>query len=163
MGLYFAGMLIYFLPVDIKAGEAIGIAIVTVGLLSNAASSVLGRGINREKSLHPIAVTIVSMGVGSIVLLGAGLVTQGLPTLTATNWAFIGWLAVVNTAFAFPLWNHTLRTLSAVESSIINSTMLVQIAALAWLFLGEALTPQKIGGLALVGVGTLVVQRRREE
>jgi len=55
----------------------------------------------------------------------------------------------VNTAFAFTLWNHTLRTLAAVESSIINSTMLIQIAALAWLFLGEPLTRQKIVGIAL--------------
>ena len=41
-----------------------------------------------------------------------------------------------------------LRTLSAVESSIINSTMLVQIALLAYLFLGETLNGQDIAGMA---------------
>ena len=83
-------------------------------------------------------------------------------------WAFlkrqyttIGWLAVVNTALAFTLWNHTQRTLSAVESSIINNTMTIQIAILAWVFLSESLTPREIGGLALAGVGTLIVQVRR--
>jgi len=45
-----------------------------------------------------------------------------------------------------------------VESSIIGNLMLPQIAVLAWVFLGEALTPRQIAGLALVGVGTLVVQ-----
>jgi drug/metabolite transporter (DMT)-like permease len=40
----------------------------------------------------------------------------------------IGWLSVINTAFAFTLWNHTLRTLTAVESSVMNNTVLVQIA-----------------------------------
>jgi hypothetical protein len=34
-------------------------------------------------------------------------------------------------------WNKSLQTLTAVESSIINSTMLPQIAILAWLLLGE--------------------------
>ena len=65
------------------------------------------------------------------------------------------WLAVVNTAFAFTLWNHTLRTLSAVESSIINNTMLVQIALLAWAFLGEPLTERQIAGMIVAGLGTL--------
>jgi drug/metabolite transporter (DMT)-like permease len=105
-------------------------------------------------------VTIISMGVGAIVLLVTGVFTQGLPPLSPIHWAIIGWLAVVNTAFAFTLWNHTLRTLSAMESSIINSTMLVQIAVLAWLFLGERLTWQEGIGMVLAGLGALIVQLR---
>ena len=73
----------------------------------------------------------------------------------------VAWLAVVNTAFAFTLWNHTLRTLSAVESSILNSMMLIHIAVLAWLFLGEPLSGQKVAGMALAGTGALLVQLRR--
>jgi drug/metabolite transporter (DMT)-like permease len=60
------------------------------------------------------------------------------------------------------MWNHTLRTLSAMESSIINNTMLFQIAILAWLFLDEALTWPRIIGMALAAVGALMVQLRRE-
>ena len=68
---------------------------------------------------------------------------------------------MVNTALAFTLWNHTLRTLTAVESSVINNTMLPQIAILAWVFLDEPLNLRQIAGIALVGAGTLVVQMRR--
>jgi drug/metabolite transporter (DMT)-like permease len=68
----------------------------------------------------------------------------------------------VNTAFAFTLWNHTLRTLSATQSSIINSTMLVQIAVLAWLFLGERLSGQEGIGMVLAGIGAMIVQLRRQ-
>jgi drug/metabolite transporter (DMT)-like permease len=100
------------------------------------------------------------MGFGAALLLAAGTISQGIPHLTARNWVVIIWLALVNTAFAFTLWNHTLRTLPAMESSIINSTMLVQIALLAWLALGEALTPKEWLGLLLVGAGVLVVQLR---
>ena len=109
-------------------------------------------------SLHPLAVTTISVGVGGVALLAVGISTQGLPRLSPINWAFVGWLAAVNTAFAFTLWNHTLRTLSAVESSIINSTMLVQIPLLAVLLLGEQLTGREILGMALAGLGALIVQ-----
>jgi drug/metabolite transporter (DMT)-like permease len=101
------------------------------------------------------------MGIGAGVLLTSGTAAQGLPHLTAMHWGIIVWLAVVNSAFAFTLWNRTLRTLSAVESSIINNTMLFQIAILAWLFLGEGLTLRQIAGMALAAAGTLAVQIRR--
>ena len=68
---------------------------------------------------------------------------------------------MVNSALAFTLWNRTLRTLSALESSIINNTMLFQIAVLAWLFLGEGLTGRELAGMALAALGTLAVQIRK--
>ena len=74
------------------------------------------------------------MAVGAAVLLGIGIGTQGPPTLSLQGWGIVLWLAVVNTALTFTLWNHTLRSLSATESSVINNTMLIQIAVLAWLF-----------------------------
>jgi drug/metabolite transporter (DMT)-like permease len=46
------------------------------------------------------------------------------------------------------------------ESSVINNTMLIQIAVLAWIFLGERLGGQEIAGLAVAGLGTLLVQLR---
>jgi drug/metabolite transporter (DMT)-like permease len=98
------------------------------------------------------------MSIGSVILLLVGLTIEGFPSLSIKSWGIIVWLAIVHTAFAFTLWNNTLRTLSAVESSIINNTMLVQIAILAWLFLGESLTPLAVFGLVLVVIGTLIVQ-----
>lgn len=70
---------------------------------------------------------------------------------------------MVNSALAYTLWNRTLRTLSAIESSIVNNTMLFLIAVLAWLFLGEQFTLAEIVGIVLAVVGTLVVQIRRPE
>jgi drug/metabolite transporter (DMT)-like permease len=156
-----AGALIYFGPTLPPFDQRLGLAIAAVGLLSNSVAGVLARAINRSRTLDPLLVTLVSMGVGAVVLLGTGLATHGLPTMTFTTGLIVGWLAIVNTAFAFTLWNATLRHLTAVESSVINNTMLIQIAALAWLFLGEALSPPQLAGIAVVTVGTLVVQWRR--
>jgi drug/metabolite transporter (DMT)-like permease len=48
------------------------------------------------------------------------------------------------------------------ESSIINSTMLIQIAVLAWIFLGEEITWQEGVGMFLAGLGVLLVQLWRQ-
>jgi drug/metabolite transporter (DMT)-like permease len=70
-------------------------------------------------------------------------------------WAIILWLAVANTALALALWNGTLRTLSAMESSLINNTMLFQITLLAWVFPGERLTGRQALGTVLAALGAL--------
>ena len=152
------GTALYFHPFSFSTAPKEGLVAAVIGVLANGASSLLGRHINREARVPPLMVTTVSMAVGATSLLGVGVLTQGLPHLTASNWLIVAWLAVVNTAFAFTLWNHTLRTLSAIQSSIINNTMLVQIAVLAWIFLGERLSAKALLGMALVGVGALLVQ-----
>ena len=98
------------------------------------------------------------MGFGSILLLVVGFSIYGLPTLSPMNWLLILWLTVVNSAFAFTLWNHTLRTLSAMESSIINNTMLFQIAILAWIFFDEAMSLKEVIGMVTAGAGAIIVQ-----
>jgi len=162
VGLYLVGAVIYFYPAAFPAGQLFGLIVALVGVLANALSTILGRYINRTGDISPLAVTVVSMGIGAVVLLGVGLVSQGLPPLSPLNWATIIWLALVNTAFAFTLWNHTLRRLTALESSIINNTMMIQIPILALLFLGEQLSWREGIGMILAGVGIVVVQFRQK-
>ncbi|MFQ5419820.1 MAG: DMT family transporter, partial [Anaerolineae bacterium] len=128
---FVVGALVFFLPFIIPAGQGIGFAIATGHVLATSLSAIWGRGINRQARIHPLTVTTISMGAGSTILLLAGLLTEPFPRLTLTSVGIILWLAVVNTAFAFTLWNHTMRTLSAMESSIINNTMLIQVTILA--------------------------------
>jgi drug/metabolite transporter (DMT)-like permease len=155
-----AGVLVYFYPVRMASGELFGLIVVIGGVFTNAASSILGRKVNRDAAAHPIVITTISMGTGGILLLAVGLAVQPLPHLSPINGLIVAWLAVVNTAFAFTLWNITLQTLSAMESSLVNSTMLVQIALLAWVFLGEGLGAKEITGLVLAGLGVVIVQLR---
>ncbi len=158
VGLYLCGVLVYFYPLHIPAEQGFGLLVTVGGVLSNALASVIGRAVNRSLAIPPLLVTTISMGIGAGVLLGIGLVVEGLPPLSLTSVVIVVWLAVVNTAFAFTLWNRSLRTLSALESSVINNTMMIQIPVLAWLFLGEALTPKVGLGLLLAGAGILLVQ-----
>lgn len=160
MLIFIAGAAFFFYPFAFPAGAAVGYFIAAIHIFATSLSSIMGRGINRQKRLSPLTVTIVSMGIGSVTLLGAGLLVEEPPNLDLNGWLIVAWLAIVNTAFTFTLWNLTLRTLSATESSVINNTMLIQISVLAWLFLGETLTLLQIAGLLLAALGALFVQIR---
>ena len=158
--LFIVGIVIYFFPVSLNDSQTFGLIVMTVGVLANSSSAVLGRDINRSGKFNPLVVTVISMGFGSILLLVAGIVLQGLPPISTQNIIYLLWLAVINTAIAFVIWNYTLRTLTAMESSIINGTMLIQIAILAWIFLGEGISFQEIVGMAVAAVGAMLVQLR---
>jgi len=137
-----------------------GLGVAAGGLAANGCAALLGRYVNRSERFSPLVVTTVSMTIGSIVLFLTGVAVEGLPRLDLGNWLLVGWLAVVNTAFAFTLWNHTLSRLTATESSVINNTMMIQIAILAWVFLGENLSARQIAGVLVAAVGALLVQVR---
>jgi drug/metabolite transporter (DMT)-like permease len=159
--LFLIGILTYFLPISLLENELLGLLIMLIGVLANSGSAIIGRNVNRNKDISPFVVTFISMGIGAIVLLLIGLSLNDFPVITATNLLFLIWLAAINTAFAFTLWNLTLRTLTAVESSIINGTMLVQIAILAWVFLAEKITLQEGIGMFIAALGAILVQIKR--
>jgi drug/metabolite transporter (DMT)-like permease len=172
MGLFLLGAWLYFAPAAGNSGPVLaplGVAAAALAVTANALAALQGRRVNRAAHLPPSLVTLVSMGGGALGLIAAAALFDTWPTFpdraAALRFsAILIWLAVVNTAFAFTLWNATLRVLTALESSIINGTMLIQIALLAWIFLGERIGPGAALGLLLAGIGALVVQlpeRRR--
>jgi drug/metabolite transporter (DMT)-like permease len=156
MGLFVLGALIYFGPQEIPS--TLGLLFGFICVVFNAISSVWGRIVNRRRDLSPLVVTTISMSIGSALMLLGGVMTEDMPALSVQSWGIVIWLGVVHTAFAFTLWNLSLQHLQAFESSIINSTMLIQIAILAWLFLGETISLTGLIGLIFATMGTLVVQ-----
>lgn len=159
--LFIVGIITYFFPISLIGNQGIGLAIMFIGVLANAGSAIIGRDINRNKDISPLVVTFISMGVGAIILITIGISMDGLPEISFNTWMFLIWLAAVNTAFAFTLWNLTLRTLTAMESSIINGTMLIQIAVLAWYFLDENISFQEGIGMVIAAVGAVLVQIKK--
>jgi drug/metabolite transporter (DMT)-like permease len=152
------GALVYFYPIEVSPGNQIGWIAAILAMLANSISAVMGRSVNRSGDLSPLTVTVITMGIGGTLLLLTGLFFQGLPEISLASWLVIIWLAVINTAFAFTLWNATLRVLSAAESSIIINSMMIQIPILAVVFLGETLSRKQIFGLAAAIAGIVLVQ-----
>jgi drug/metabolite transporter (DMT)-like permease len=161
--LFIVGIITYFFPISLIGNQAIGLMIMFIGVLANAASAIIGRDINRNRDISPVVVTFMSMGIGALVLLIVGITMSGFPIISLKNWLFLIWLAVINTAIAFTLWNMILRSLTAMESSIINGTMLIQIAILAWYFLGESISFQEGLGMIIAGIGAVFVQIKRKK
>lgn len=158
VGLFLVGILTYFYPVSLSKDQTLGLIVMTIGVFANSSSAILGRSVNRKGNINPLVVTAVSMGIGSAILLLTGIIVQGFPSISFENVLYLLWLAIINTALAFTIWNYTLRTLTAMESSIINGTMLIQIAVLAWIFLGETISVKEISGMLIAALGAVLVQ-----
>jgi len=161
--LFIIGIIFYFFPISFEGNQGLGLMVMAFGVLANSGAGILGRIINRQRNISPVVITFISMGVGSSILLVTGVLYTGIPSIGTQNWMYLIWLAVVNTAFAFTLWNHTLRSISAMESSIINGTMLIQIAILAWFFLDEKITRQAGIGMGIAALGATLVQLKRNK
>ena len=76
------GALVYFYPFGAAASSPVGWIAAVLGVLSNAAATVMGRSTNRTGDLSPLTVTVVTMGIGGTLLLVSGLVFQGLPAIS---------------------------------------------------------------------------------
>jgi drug/metabolite transporter (DMT)-like permease len=150
-------VLVYFLPETTIPKSAIGMGLALFTMIANSIAAVMGRGVNRSQRLDPMVVTGISMGIGAVGLLGGVMIFQGLPQLDLVDWLLLLIIAGLNTALAFWIWNRTLQSLTAMESSMINNSMLIQITLLAWIFLGESVSLIGLFGLIIAVLGLFLV------
>ena len=160
---FLLGVAVYFFPLSLSNSSILGFILAGFTVLANAGASLLGRAINRLRNIPAGVVTALSMSIGAVLLLGIGITVEPFPLISLQNWLVIIWLAAINTALAFALWNKSLQVLSAVESSVINNTMLIQITLLAWLFLGESLDLKAVIGLLLAAVGVFLANFKPQQ
>lgn len=155
-----SGVLLYFSRRTLGGEGWMGYAFAGFTVVSNAVASILGRRINRSGHITASLTTGISMSVGALLLLTLGLLIEDLPPLNLTHWIIIIGLASINTAFAFTLWNKSLQVLSAVESGILNNSMLVQIALLSWIFLGDTLSVRDWISLLIATFGMVLINMK---
>lgn len=142
----------------IEVGNLLGVAITLLSGLGWAVYLVAGRRFFDDRNITPLALSAFAMASGTVLIAGSAAVFEGLRLVSSQSLAIILWLGVVNTAAAFFIWNRALAKVGAFEISILQNTMLIQIAVLSWLFLGETLTSTKMLGMGLVFIGVLIVQ-----
>jgi drug/metabolite transporter (DMT)-like permease len=157
------GAYIYFFPIQFMASQWTGLVIVFIGMAACSIGSLISRDMNRSKVLPPLTLTTWSLLLGGILMLAGGIVSEGLQPVSLNTWLVILWLATVNTAFAFTLWNRAMQILTAAESNAINNTLLVQVPILAVIFLGETITLRQLAGMGLIVVGVVMVQVFRKK
>lgn len=158
LGVSVTGAAAFYYPFTSPPGGWWGALPVLITGVGYALSTIYTRRYMRDGKVGALDLTVTSMGAGALGMAAVALTFEGIPSLTVRALLYLGWLAVVNTAFSFTLWTHTQKVLSPFETSALNNTMLVQIALLSWLLLGEPLGGLRLPGVVLVTVGTMLVQ-----
>lgn len=157
MGLVLLGAYLFF-NTPLSSYTLLGVVITLVSGVGWAIYLVSGRLLFMNEKITPLSMTAFSMGLGTVILATAAFSLEGLSAIPLNSWGIILWLGIANTALAFFLWNNALQRLEAFEISVLQNTMLVQIAILSWIFLGEQITLLKLASMILVFFGALIVQ-----
>jgi drug/metabolite transporter (DMT)-like permease len=149
-----------FFSLGVGKSTLLGIGILAFGCLGFTAFSILGREIAREQQTDTLTLTTLPLAFGGGLLLAIALPLEGLPTFSPLILGMVLWLALVNTALAYLLYNHSLQVLTALEMNMLLNLSPLGTAGLAWLFLGEGLTLAQAIGIVIVILGVSLVQRR---
>lgn len=150
-----------FFSTGLQAGEPKGLLFVGIGLVGILAFTLLGRSLAREKILDTLTLTTLPLAIGGLLSTLIALFVEGVPQFSGRSLLVVLWLAVVNTALGYMLYNHSLRELTALEINMIMNLSPLFTALLSWFMLGERLGPIQILGMVIMIVGVILVQRVR--
>jgi probable blue pigment (indigoidine) exporter len=153
---------VLFLARGLTPADPVGLAIIVVGVLGSASLGVLGRPLARDRRVDALTLTAAPLTIGGLVLLPIALATEGAPRLALPEVATVLWLALVNTALAYVLYNHMLQVRAAFEVSVLTSLSPLVTAVGAWLFLAEPLAIPQVVGMVIVVGGVILIQTARQ-
>ena len=150
---------VLFFSSGLQSGELVGIIIVMIGLMGFMLFGILGREIAKEKQLDTLTLTTIPLAIGGSFLLLIAFPLEGIPLLSIKSVGIALWLAIINTALAYVLYNHSLQILTALEMNVMLNLTPLGTALLAWWLLGESLGFAQIIGMVIMIMGVIFVQR----
>jgi drug/metabolite transporter (DMT)-like permease len=152
-----AGGVVFF-GTRIPGAETVPIIVTLLGAICLATFGVMAREFARDGLVDGVTLAAIPL------LFGGGLLMIAVPPAripSARISAVLVWLAVVNSALAYLVWNHALRRLQAFEISIVANLMPMGTGLLAPLLIGETVgraawlgIAVALAGVVLVGVGS---------
>jgi drug/metabolite transporter (DMT)-like permease len=157
LGIILAGIYTYF-PHNLQSTRLAGILLNILSSSMWAVAVVLTHIAVSKMKIASLKLTTVSMITGSSVLLIIALLHDRFYVPNSGQILWMAYLALVNTAFGFALYNHTMKSLGAFEIATFQDSMVIQIGILSAIFLGESITPAMAMGMLLVVFGVVVVQ-----
>ena len=149
---------LFFTP-GIQTQSWRGIPILGVGILGFGVFGLLSRSIARERKVDSLTLTAIPLAIGGGALLVVAIPMEGLPHLTVSGVGIVLLLALVNTAFAYLLYNHALQSLTALQMNLVLNLSPFVTALLAAGILGETLTPVQWAAMVVATVGAALAQR----
>ena len=148
--------------VVLRAGahlDTVGILAGLGGAAAMAAGVVLTRAWGRPPGVGDLTFTGWQLTAGGLVIAPIALLAEGMPTIP--SWAALGgylWLGLLNTALGYVLWFRGLRSLQAVQVSLLGTLSPVTAALLGWVTLSQGLTPLQLLGMAVALTGIVAGQ-----
>ena len=154
-----AGITLFFSP-GLKPGEPLGLAIFALALLGFTMFGLLSRVAAIDRQVDTLTLTALPLAIGGGLLLAIAVPLEGIPSASLRTWGLVLFLAAINTALGYVLYNHALQSLQAFELNVLLSLTPIWTALLGWLLLNEVLVSQKWAGIFVVIVGILLAQRQ---
>jgi probable blue pigment (indigoidine) exporter len=148
--------------VVLRAGahlDTIGVLAGLGGAAAMAAGVVLTRAWGRPAGVGDLAFTGWQLTAGGLVIVPIALAAEGAPAVP--DWTALGgylWLGLLNTALGYVLWFRGLRSLQAVQVSLLATLSPVTAAIVGWVALDQSLTPLQLGGMAIALLGIVTGQ-----
>jgi drug/metabolite transporter (DMT)-like permease len=149
-GIFFSG--------GLESGEPLGLVIMAFGLIGFMSFSLLGRGIARNDTLDTLTLTALPLLIGGLITLMLALIVEGMPDFSGRSIFVVLWLALVNTALGYWVYNRALRKLTALKMNMIMNLAPFFTALLSWIILGEHLTGIQYFGMIIMVGGVAFVQ-----
>jgi bacterial/archaeal transporter family protein len=82
-----------------------------------------------------------------------------LPTLSRTNYVWLG-VSGLTTAASWVFYYKAIKQGEVSTVALIDKGSFVVAVLLAWMILGEQITPRKLAGMMLIACGLLVVAKK---
>ena len=148
-----------FFSSGLQSSESLGILIVFIGQAGFMLFGILGREIAKAKQLDTLTLTTIPLAIGGGFLLLIAFPLEGMPLVSTKSMGIVLLLAVVNTALAYILYNHSLQILTALEMNVMLNLTPLGTALLAWWLLSERLDFAQMIGMVVMIVGVIFVQQ----
>lgn len=145
---------VIFFGTRIESADTLAVAASLLAGISLTIFGLIARDFVRKGEVNSIVLTTVPMFIGGALLMLIAPVNE-LPPLPEIG--IVAWLAIMNSALAYMLWNHALKRLQAFEISIVGNLMPIGTALLAPLMLGEAVSGRAWLGMAVALAGVMLV------
>ena len=162
IGIALLGVILYYI-----FGLGVVILSLGLGLLLTVASGIawgvyqiVGQELaqNKVESLGVYERTILGFSLGSFVLFILSALTEPfvIPSISAIIIILV--MGIANTGIAYVLWNKILEYLSATQTTLIQNTMLPQIAVLSIIFFSQEINVIMVLGMVIVIIGVIIGQ-----
>jgi drug/metabolite transporter (DMT)-like permease len=145
---------VIFFGMRIEASDGLAVFATILGSLSLSIFGSMARDFVRKDEVNSTVLAAVPLCIGGGLLMIITPVTQ-VPPVPVLGILVI--LAIANSALAFLIWNHALKSLQAFEISIVGNLMPIGTALIAPMMLGEVISGRAWLGMAVALVGVILV------